>query len=47
MSRWVSVVFLQGDEADQALRILDESGPADAVDYLTSGITATRPPWLR
>lgn len=37
MSRWVSVVFLQGDEADQALRILDESGPADAVDYLTQG----------
>lgn len=34
-SRWVSVVFLQGDEADRALRILDESGPADAVDYLT------------
>ena len=37
MSRWVSVVFLQGDEADRALRILDESGPADAVDYLTQG----------
>lgn len=35
-SRWVSVVFLQGgDEADRALRIPDESGPADAVDYLT------------
>jgi hypothetical protein len=28
----MSVVFLQGDEADQVLRILDESGPADAVD---------------
>ncbi len=34
VSRWVSVVFLQGDEADRALRILNESGPADAVDYL-------------
>ena len=34
-SRWVGVVFLQGDEVDRALSFLDESGPADAMDYLT------------
>ena len=33
-SRWVSVVFLQGDEADRPLRILDELGHVDAVNYL-------------
>ena len=33
-SRWVNVVFLQGDEADRPLRILDELGHVDAVDYL-------------
>lgn len=33
-SRWVTVVFLQGDEADRALRILGELGHVDAVDYL-------------
>ena len=33
-SRWVSVVFLQGDEADRPLRILGELGHVDAVDYL-------------
>lgn len=32
--RWVSVVFLQGDEADRPLRILGELGYVDAVDYL-------------
>ncbi|MFN8183793.1 MAG: hypothetical protein U0R23_05160 [Candidatus Nanopelagicales bacterium] len=32
--RWVSVVFLQGDEADRPLRILRELGHVDAVDYL-------------
>ena len=33
-SRWVSVVFLQGGEADRSLRILGELGHVDAVDYL-------------
>lgn len=33
-SRWVSVVFLQGVEADRPLRILGELGYVDAVDYL-------------
>ena len=33
-SRWVNVVFLQGDEADRPLRILGELGHVDAVDYL-------------
>lgn len=32
--RWISVVFLQGDEADRPLRILGEMGHVDAVDYL-------------
>ena len=34
IERWVSVVFLQGDEADRPLRILGELGHVDAVDYL-------------
>jgi len=33
-SRWVSVVFMQGDEADEPLRILDELGYVEAMDYL-------------
>ncbi|MFC7580775.1 hypothetical protein ACFQ23_07885 [Schaalia naturae] len=33
-SRWVSVVFLQGEEADRPLRILGELGHVDAVDFL-------------
>ena len=33
-SRWINVVFLQGDEADRPLRILGELGHVDAVDYL-------------
>lgn len=33
-SRWINVVFLQGDEADRPLRILRELGHVDAVDYL-------------
>ena len=33
-SRWVNVVFFQGDEADRPLRILGEMGHVDAVDYL-------------
>ena len=33
-SRWINVLFLQGDEADRPLRILGELGHVDAVDYL-------------
>ena len=33
-SRWVSVVFLQGEEADRPMRILGELGHVDAVDFL-------------
>ncbi len=33
-SRWINVVFLQGDEAERPLRILGELGYVDAVDYL-------------
>lgn len=33
-SRWVNVVFLQGDEADRPLRILGGLGHVDAVDFL-------------
>ena len=33
-SRWVNVVFLQGEEADRPLRILGELGHVDAVDFL-------------
>ena len=33
-SRWINVVFLQGDEADRPLRILGELGHVDVVDYL-------------
>lgn len=32
--RWITVVFLQGEEADRPLRILGELGHVDAVDYL-------------
>ena len=33
-SRWVSVVFLQGEEAERPMRILGELGHVDAVDFL-------------
>ena len=33
-SRWINVVFLQGDEAVRPLRIFGELGHVDAVDYL-------------
>ncbi|MCK9913906.1 MULTISPECIES: hypothetical protein [Microbacterium] len=32
--QWITVVFLQGEEADRPLRILGELGHVDAVDYL-------------
>lgn len=33
-SKWIDVVFLQGEEADEPLRILDEEGVEAALDYL-------------
>ncbi|WP_293787415.1 hypothetical protein [uncultured Aeromicrobium sp.] len=33
-SRWVSVVFLQGDEADSVLWLIDRDGPEAAIEYL-------------
>lgn len=35
-SRWINVVFLQGEEADRPLRILGELGHVDAVDHLAN-----------
>lgn len=32
--RWISVVFLQGDEADQVLDIIDHEGTDAAIDHL-------------
>jgi len=32
--RWISVVFLQGDEATQAFDKLDRGGPAQAIELL-------------
>lgn len=32
--RWVSIVFQQGDDADEALAIVDEHGPDAAIEYL-------------
>lgn len=33
-ARWVSVVFLQGDEADEVLDLIDRDGTDAAIDYL-------------
>jgi hypothetical protein len=33
-SRWISVIFLQGEEADKTLDLIDRSGPAAAIEYL-------------
>ena len=33
-SRWISVAFLQGTEADEALGLIDRSGASAAFDYL-------------
>jgi|GEM_PF-1470888 len=33
--RWASVVFLQGDEADRVLELIERDGPDAAIDYLT------------
>ncbi|SDS84266.1 hypothetical protein [Microterricola viridarii] len=33
-SRWISIIFLQGGEADDLLDLIDHSGPAAAIEYL-------------
>ena len=33
-SRWISVTFLQGDEADEVLAMIDRDGVATAIEYL-------------
>jgi hypothetical protein len=32
---WATIVFQQGEDANTALSMLDESGPAAAVEYLS------------
>jgi hypothetical protein len=34
MSRYERVVFMQGDEADEALRMLDVNGEDEAIEFL-------------
>ena len=33
-SRWVNLVFLQGDEADEVMRLIDRDGPDAAIEHL-------------
>jgi hypothetical protein len=33
-SRWISVIFLQGDDADEVLGMLDRTGVAATIEYL-------------
>ena len=33
-SRWISVTFLQGDEADELLAMIDNDGATAAIEYL-------------
>ena len=33
-SRWISVIFLQGEAADKTLDLIDRSGPTAAIEYL-------------
>lgn len=33
-SRWISVIFLQGEDADKTLDLIDRSGPTAAIEYL-------------
>ena len=33
-SRWISVTFLQGDEADEVLAMIDRDGATAAIEYL-------------
>ncbi|MDQ0575222.1 hypothetical protein [Agromyces albus] len=32
--RWISVVFLQGEEGDAVLEMIDHAGPGAAIEYL-------------
>lgn len=34
MTQYQRIVFMQGEEAEEALRILDEAGEEQAMDYL-------------
>lgn len=34
VSRWISVVLFQGEEADAVLEIIDRAGPIAAIEYL-------------
>jgi hypothetical protein len=34
VSRWISVAFFQGEEADAVLEIIDRAGPISAIEYL-------------
>lgn len=36
-SRWISVVFLQGDDADEVLAMIDRSGAATTTEHLQRG----------
>ncbi|TFC15208.1 hypothetical protein E3O19_08750 [Cryobacterium algoritolerans] len=33
-SRWISVIFLQGEQADTTLDLIDRRGPTAAIEYL-------------
>jgi hypothetical protein len=33
-SRWISVIFLQGHDAEEMLRLIDRSGPGAVIEYL-------------
>lgn len=35
-TRWVNVVFMQGEEADEVLDVIDADGPAAGLDHLKS-----------
>lgn len=34
MKKYASIVFMQGDEANEPLAILDEKGPKEAINFL-------------
>lgn len=42
--QWISVVFLQGEEADQVLDAIDRDGTAAALEHPLAMTTGTRPP---
>ena len=33
-SRWINVIFLQGDDADEVLGMIDRNGPVRTIEYL-------------